>query len=67
MCPLSVGRKEGDKRREYEKGRVEEGGGGGGGGGGNGLLQSDFLFLSNFTVAKGLFWFEYEMSVLFSK
>ena len=32
--------------------------------GGNGLLQSEFLFLSNFMEAKGLFWFEYEMSVL---
>ena len=26
--------------------------------------QSEFLFLSNFMVAEGLFWFEYEMSVL---
>ena len=32
--------------------------------GGNRLLQSKwFLFLSNFMVAKDLFWFEYEMSV----
>ena len=31
---------------------------------GNELLQSDVLFLSNFMVAKGLFWFEYEISVL---
>ena len=31
---------------------------------GNGLLQSEFLFFSNFMVAKSLFWFEHEMSVL---
>ena len=31
---------------------------------GNGLLQTEILFLSNFMVAKGLFWFEYEMFVL---
>ena len=49
LFPLSVG------GNEFEKRRVGEGGG-------NGLLQSDFL--SNFMVAKGLFHFEYEMSVL---
>ena len=45
---MSVGGKEWYKGRECEKRRVGEGGG-------NGLLQSDFLFLSNFMVAKGLF------------
>ena len=47
---LSVGGKEWDKRRECEKRRV-------GKSGGNWLLQSDFLFLSNFMGGKGLFWF----------
>ena len=32
--------------------------------GANRLMQSEFLFLSNFMVAKSLFWFEYEISVL---
>ena len=54
---LSVGGKEWDKGRECKKRRISEGGG-------NGLLQSEFLLLSNFMVVKGLFWFEYEKSVL---
>ena len=41
IFPLSVGGKEWDKERECE-------------GGGNELLQSEFLFLSNLMVAKGL-------------
>ena len=44
-------------KEESEKRRVGEEGG-------NGLLKSEFLFLSNFMVAKDLFWFEYEMFVL---
>ena len=43
-------------RGEMKK-RVDEGGG-------NGFLQSEFLLHTNFMVANGLFWFEYEMSVL---
>ena len=53
---LSVGGKEWDKRRECKKRRLRVRGG-------NWLLQSEFLFLSNFMVAKSLFWFEYEISV----
>ena len=48
ISPLSTGGKEWDKGRECEERKVVEGGG-------NGLLQSEFLFLSNFMVAKGLF------------
>ena len=45
---LSVNGKEWDEGRECEKGRVNEGEG-------NELLQSEFLFLFNFMVAKGFF------------
>ena len=51
IFPLSIGGKEWDKGRECTKRRVGEGRG-------NGLLQSEFRFLSNFVVAKGLFGFE---------
>ena len=57
IFPLCVDGKEWDERREWEKSSV-------GVRGGNGLLQSEFLFLSNFMVGKGLFWLEYEVSVL---
>ena len=57
VFPLSVCRKGRDKERECEMRRV-------GARGGNGFLQSEFLFLSNFMVAKGLFRLEYELSIL---
>ena len=56
IFPLLVDEKEWGEGREFEKRKVDEGGE-------NWLLRSDFLFLSNFMVAKGLFWFEYEMFV----
>ena len=51
LFPLSIGGKGCDDGRKCKKGRMGEGWG-------NGLLQSEFLFLSNFIVAKGLFWFD---------
>ena len=48
---LSVDGKSCYEGRPSEKGRLCDGVG-------NGLLQFDFLFRSNFMVAKGLFWFE---------
>ena len=53
-CLLDGKRRRGTKEESVR--RVGEGGR-------NGLLQSEFLFPSDFLVVKGLFWFEYEMSV----
>ena len=59
IFPLSVdGKGSGMNEESVKREIVEEGGG-------NTLLQSHFLFLSNFTVALSSFWFEYEMSVFF--
>ena len=57
IFPLFVDGNRWDVESEREKWRVGEVGG-------NDLLQSEFLFLSNFMVSKVLFWFEQEMSVL---
>ena len=55
IFPLSVGGKGWDKGRQCEKRGVGEGGR-------NGLLPSEFLFLSNFMVANG---FDLNMKCLF--
>ena len=57
IFPLSVGGEEWDKGRECEKWRLGEREG-------NGLLQSEFLLLSNFIAAKGFLWFKYEIFIL---
>ena len=57
IFPLSVNEKGWDKGRKCEKWKVGERGG-------NGLLQSEFLFISNFMEVKCSFSFEYEGSVM---